>query len=77
MKFQEPKMDVVDFAYQVIDLYEENQRLKGENEHLRKLRDMLTESQTASMTHNERMIGGMLLASIGAKDAARKHLKGK
>lgn len=54
----------VQMAYEVIDLYRENMRLRSENEELREYRQKYIDELNGSIKHNEQLMGTMLGALL-------------
>jgi hypothetical protein len=72
-----PKIDVVDIAYQIIALHEENKHLRSELEHYKEIAQMGHDSMSASIKHSEEMIGLVLKAAIDPESNLNKMLKVK
>ena len=60
----QPMPDVVDFAYQIIDLKDENERLARRVEHLEDINKTLKESLDRSDNHTQEMTGIILNAAL-------------
>lgn len=66
------KLDIVDFAYQIIDLHEENLRLRSENEHLREYKQKYFDELDTSINHSKAMMGNLLTAMIDPNSRLNK-----
>jgi hypothetical protein len=65
---------VVDWACEVLDMHDEIISLRRDVKHLHDINALLNESVNASSKHADRMMGGMLLAAMGANEEAREFL---
>lgn len=65
-------MDIVDLAYQIIYLHEENLRLERELDHYKELHRINCNSTKDSIEHNEKLIGSMLSAALDPDSVINK-----
>ncbi len=72
-KLQVP--DVVDFAYQIIDIHREIAHLKNQVKHYKGMCEMLQKGQSDSINHNKKMIGMVLSAAIDPNSNLNKPRK--
>lgn len=72
MKKYYDRIDIVDLAYQIIDLHNENIKLKGEVEHYKEMSKIHSESTRKSIKHSEDMIGIMLGACLDPESVINK-----
>lgn len=75
MKMNPPKaFDVVDFAYQIIEMDRQRQRLEDENAELREYRQKYIDLLHSSIGHSGHMLSGMLQLAMkpGVMDAIAK-----
>jgi hypothetical protein len=59
-----PKLNIVELAYQIIDLHEENERLRHRVAVLEDIRQMQTKSIQSSTDANREMMGSVLVALL-------------
>jgi hypothetical protein len=69
------KMDIVDFAYQVIEMNEKIRELEFENERLRQYERDYHKLLNSSLSHNQEMIGNTLrlFMTPGVIEACQKN----
>ena len=72
MKGEQRAPDVVDFAYDIIALHEENLQLRHELEHYKKLHEMNTEALNKSHESTKESIGIVLNAVLDPNSAINK-----
>jgi hypothetical protein len=60
MSFDGYRPSVVDFAYEIIDLHEQNIQLRKEVEHYKHLYELHAEQTRQGVEHGEKMMGLML-----------------
>jgi hypothetical protein len=67
------KTDIVDFAYQIIDMNRKIEQLEHENEELRDYKEKYMDLLDSSMSHNASMMGNILNLCMtpGVIDACR------
>jgi len=58
------KIDVVDMAYQIIGLYEENVELRRQLDFMTQQRDQWCEMANARAKHNDELFGDVLRATL-------------
>lgn len=65
------RIDVVEFARQILEMHEEVLWLRGEVAELREYRDKYTEELNRSISHSRDMLGGILQIAMtpGVMDA--------
>lgn len=63
---------IIDFAYEIIDLHEENINLRRRVEHLEKLDKINMESIKRSRKHGDEMMGHLLCAIIDPNSVTNK-----
>lgn len=75
MNYKDHVPDVVDMAYQVIEMDRELQRLRSDKVELIELRKKYMELLNGSIAHGEHMIGGLLKIALtpGVMDAIEQH----
>lgn len=64
--------NVVDFAYEIIQLHEENLRLKEDLEHHKEYKKMLFEQFDRNEKHTNEFIGTILNAAIDPESSINK-----
>jgi hypothetical protein len=72
-------MDVVDFAYQIIDMQRRIEHLEAENENLRHYRKEYMDLLDRDIKHGKEMMGGLLdlCMTPGVMEACAKANEGK
>ena len=64
--------DVVDFAYQIIAMHEENEHLRQQLDHYKELHRIHLEGAKKSMDNSKNLIGTMLSAVLDPESAINK-----
>ena len=64
--------DVVDFAYQIISIHHENEQLRNELDHYKKMHKSSCESMNKSHEHTKKMTAIILSAAIDPDSVINK-----
>ena len=72
MKREKYAPDVVDFAYQIITMHEENIQLRYELEHYKEMHETHCKSINGSIKNGEKFIGTILSAALDPKSVINK-----
>lgn len=72
MTFDDVGIDIVDIAYQIIDMHKENQRLKEDLKHYKKMHEMNCNATTESIESNKKFLGIMLDAALDPDSVINK-----
>ena len=64
-------MNVVDFAYQIIEMQQELSHLRWENKNLKEENEMFKMQLVKDMAHNEKMAANMLMLCVQSMNGLR------
>ena len=72
MKHEYPQYDIVDFAHQILDLHRENESLRADLDHYKKMHDMHCESLRKTDLHQKKFVGTMFSALLDPDSVINK-----
>ncbi len=64
--------DIIDFAHQVLDLHRENESLRAELEHYKKMHEIHCESLRETDKHQKEFVGTMFFALLDPDSVINK-----
>jgi len=72
MEYDYPQYDIVDFAHQILTLHRENELLRSELDHYKKMHEMNCESLRESDKHSKEFVGTMFSALLDPDSVINK-----